>query len=341
MFVVMFVVIDALNSLDDFLSNDVALTVIGIYYFSMIPMVLSYAMPAAVLMAVLYALGALSKSNEISAMRAGGVSGFHILLPVLFLGLVLSVGLFAVNETVTPKSANLSLSIRDGAIKNRGGDSSNRSIENVASVTSGNRMLYARELIPSTKSLYDIVILEHSDSLQLKRKLTAKRGVYSDKIWTLYDIVEYSLDSQGDIIDKPLNFKSKIININETPNDFVKQHTQPEFMSSKQLKDYMKNTTLTGYRISNRLLMDYHKKFAQPLMCFIMLLVAAPLSLRYKREGTMISLGMGVMIIAIYYFLVAVSTALGKGGVLPPPAAAWLPNLTYFFVGIYLLRKNV
>jgi len=112
-------------------------------------------------------------------------------------------------------------------------------------------------------------------------------------------------------------------------------------MSYGQLKAYIQNTKVTGYKTSSRLLTQLHQKLSSPFICFIMLLVAAPLALKMRRGGAMISIGVGLFIIVTYYSVIAFISALGMGGIIPPVAAAWMPNGLFLLVGFYLVRKNI
>jgi lipopolysaccharide export system permease protein len=78
---------------------------------------------------------------------------------------------------------------------------------------------------------------------------------------------------------------------------------------------------------------------ALPFTCFIFGLFGIPLGLRPHRTSTSIGLGLSLVFIFIYYILMTLGIALGENGVLRPWVAAWLPNMTFASVGIYLLVK--
>lgn len=340
-FLSMFVVIDLLNQLDEFLVSGTALQVILMYYAAMVPVILSQILPASILLAALYALGILNRHNEITAMKSNGVSGFRILQPVFLAGLVISFGLFALNETVTPKAMVASSSIKYGLIKKKSRNIQERSVENVALLAEGHRMIYARELVINTRSLFDVIILEHRSDMSLKAKTTARSAVYLNGRWVLYDVLEYQVDEKGNVTDRPRNLDRKEFDLKEGPEAFLTQYAQPEHMSYSDLRRYIKGTKITGYRASNRLLVELYKKVSDPFVCVVMLLVSAPLALVSRRGGAMLSIGVGLLVIVVFYSFAAVSSALGKGGILPPFVAAWLPNTLFGLIGIYLIRRNI
>lgn len=340
-FLAMFVVVDVLNQLDEFLTSGAGLDAIGYYYAAMTPLILAQILPAAILLAALYALGILNRHNEITAMKSNGVSGFRILQPVFLAGLVISFGLFAMNETVTPQATVAASSIKYGLIKKKSHNINERSVQNVTLLADRHRMVFARELMIGTRSMYDVIILEHRSDMSLKSKTIARSGVYQDGRWVLYDVLEYQVDERGNVVDKPQTLDRKEIDLKESPETFLTQYAQPEQMSYWNLKRYIKGTRITGYRASNRLLVELYEKISGPFVCLVMLLVSAPLALTSRRGGAMISIGVGLLVIVIFYSFAAVSSALGKGGVLPPFVAAWLPNLIFSLVGAVLIRKNI
>ncbi|MBF0253735.1 MAG: LptF/LptG family permease [Candidatus Omnitrophica bacterium] len=341
LFVSMFVIVDCLNHLDNFLASETPLRVIGLYYASMIPVILNQTLPAAIIIASLYSLSQLGRHNEITALKANGLSGLKILFPVFYIGLLVSAGLILMNESVTPFSTVVTSSIKYGLIEKQKTALGQRSIQNVTLLARGNRMIYARELALATKSLYDVIVLEHFDDLHLKSKTTAQRAVYQNGVWVFYDVLEYEVNEEGDILKQPRHAERQVSDIHEKPEVFVNQFTQPEYMSFRQLKAYLEDSRITGFAVSSRLLMELHQKFARPFACLILLLVTAPMAIAARRGGAMISLGVGVAVIMAYYATAAFSAALGKGGALPPIAAAWLPNVIFLAVGTVQMRRNL
>lgn len=340
-FIFMFVFVDSLSNLDEFIRNKAPLSTVLAYYGFLVPVVIAQIMPAASLMAALYFLGHLNKNNEIVALKASGVSGFHILLPLLFAGLLLSVSVMTMNELVVPDAALNSSAIKKGIIESGNTDLKMKALNNVTLLASDNRMIYARELRLDTQTLHDVIILSHNPDLTLKSKTTGRTAVYENNDWTLHDAVHYELDSEGYVLDKPETFRDLKMDIHETPTDFIQQEGDTQFMNFNQLKRYLENTKLVGFKTSNRMLVDLYQKAANPFTTFVILLVGVPVALQTRRGGAMLSVGVGLLIVSGYYVLIAIASALGRGGAIPPLAAVLLPHAMYGISGIYLLRKYI
>lgn len=341
LFILTFVFVDSLSNLDEFIKKQAPAGIVIAYYFSLVPIIWNQIMPAACLMAVLYALGQLNKQNEITAMKASGISSARILAPVLMLGAVLSMCVFAVNETLTPEAAARSAAIKKGLLEFGHKDLSEKSLANVTLITATNKLAFAREMRLDALTLHDVILLEQYPSLAVKSKTTAQRAVFEGDRWIFYGAVHTEFDEAGEIIGRPEPSERLASDVRETPGDFIRQDTEARYMNYRQLAAYIASTRATGFKTSERLLVDLHQKLSSPLTSLIILLVGAPMALRIRRGGAWMSLGLGLAIVAGYYLAIAVSTALGKGGVLPPVAAAWLPHGMFLLVGIYLVRKYI
>lgn len=89
--------------------------VIGQFFVLSIPFTVAMTTPMSVLVATLYAFSRLASENEITALKANGVSMARLLVPVLFSASVISVGMIAFNDLVLP-AANHELRTLQGDI---------------------------------------------------------------------------------------------------------------------------------------------------------------------------------------------------------------------------------
>ena len=80
-------------------------SVIGQFFVLSIPFTLALTVPMSVLVAVLYAFSRLASENEVTAMKANGVSPWRLVAPAIACGVLMSVALLAFNDQVLP-SAN-------------------------------------------------------------------------------------------------------------------------------------------------------------------------------------------------------------------------------------------
>jgi lipopolysaccharide export system permease protein len=78
-------------------------------------------------------------------------------------------------------------------------------------------------------------------------------------------------------------------------------------------------------------------KIAFPLISVILVLIAIPVSLRLQRGGTPLAVSIGIAVCFLYLVLLGFSRSLGLSGTLPPFLAAWLANIVFLLIGVYLM----
>ena len=340
LFFILFIIIDAFNNLDEFLKKGVSLGVVLSYYLYSLPAILVQITPISALVAVLYILGNLNRQNEIIALKASGVSTAQILSPYLFVGLLISFAIFLFNETVVPKSQLTSTSIMEGLIKKGKKSLSERAIKNVTLYDAENRMIFAREYEILSQTLYDVVILQDDAKQSLTSKLTAKKARYENGRWTLEDTAKYPLNRRGDIDGEPVFSKTLELNLAVRPEDFVKEASQVEFMSAKELMAYRNHFKNQSRKLSQRISVDLHYKIAYPFVSFVVMLIGAPLAMKVKRGSAMLGVGMSLGVVMLYYGIHSICLALGKSGELPPLISAWFSNILFALVGVYLIKTT-
>ncbi len=87
---------------EDILSKNVPLKEVALLIIYVLPQVVALAFPFATLVSALMALGRLSSDNELIAMQTGGIPRGRIFIPMLFIGLILSVTSFIINDYFLP-----------------------------------------------------------------------------------------------------------------------------------------------------------------------------------------------------------------------------------------------
>ena len=341
LFFVLFVVIDIFNNMDEFLRHKVPLRLVLSYYAYSGPSILVQIIPVAVLVSVLYVLGSLSRHNEIIALKASGISGLHILAPYLFAGFLISFSTLLLNETLVPRSAVTSSAILEGLIREGRKNFDERALKNVTLYGKGNRIIFAREFEVSKQTLHDVVIFEDNPRLVYQTKITAKNARYSDGQWTCDEATSYRMSRKdNELIGEPMFSPTLNIALDEKPEDFIKSTSQIDFMTTKQLREYMEHLHGISKKMLQKLLVDFHYKLAFPFVSFVVILIGAPLAMRTERSGMLRGIGASVAIVAIYYGIGSFFLAMGKGGVFPPFLAAWLGNLLFLAIGIYLIKNT-
>ena len=338
-FLFLYVIIDLFGHLDDIIKQGVPFGTIKSYYLSSLPFIFVQTAPFAVLLATIFLLGNLNRNNEIIALRASGINSLRIIAPILLLGIAISLAVFLVNEKIVPEASVTSNTIKELQFE-KGQKQRNATLTNITVFGKEGKLFYARSYDVASKTLSDVVILEHDKDQFLKRKITAEKMEWLGDKWRFYNCDIYRFDKNGDVVGKPAVFRvPKILQFKETPEDLLKKQTQPEYMNYAQLKDYVRLLSLESKSTARKLLVDLHYKLALPFTNITIMLIGIPFALKRTRSGAMASMGISLAIAVVFYGANAILIALGKGGFLPPIVSAWAANTIFAGLGIFLIKK--
>lgn len=339
-FCMLYVVVDIFGHLDEILRNKVPFKILSQYYTSFIPLIFVQTAPIAALLAVVYMLSSMNKSNELTAAKACGISVVRLLLPVFAISAILSLSMFLVNEKTVPKSVVTAERIKSDYIE-KSPDKRKllKSIKNLTVYGEKNQMIYTKEFSPVDNKLTEIIILENDANQRLRRKILAAKAIWTGKKWIFYDCIIYRFDAFGEQVGNPLVFEKKIIKFPATPKDLLRYEVQTGYMSYKELKGYIRRLSGTDTKTIGGLKTELYFKTAMPFVCFIIMLLGIPFALTTRRGGAMAGIGISVMVGLLYYGSIYFSLAMGKGGILPPLIAAHLSNVVFFIIALYLLRR--
>ncbi|MEI8175526.1 MAG: LptF/LptG family permease [Candidatus Omnitrophota bacterium] len=340
-FLSLYIIMDLFSRLDEIIAVRAGVLPVVIFYLASLPGMLVQVLPMALLISTMYTLGNLARHNEIIAFRASGISVWETLKPFVIAGVFISLMTVVVNDRIVPAAAAICVKIREEKLeRKKDGASPGRMIKNVALYGAGNRIIYARIYDPKVKTLKDIVIHEHDRHQNIISKTTAKEAKWTKAGWAGFNISTYKLDEQGQIKGDPLFEHRNILPIEEKPEDFQNQKYNIEALNLSELKSYIKRFSGASGNVLQGLRVEAYTRLSYPFSNLIAVLIGAAFSLTAKRRGgRLMGVGMGLLIGLLFYGVFAVSIALGKGGILPAPVAAWSANLVFGACGMYLINR--
>jgi len=109
-------------------------------------------------------------------------------------------------------------------------------------------------------------------------------------------------------------------------------------LSSTMLEALRLRLTETS-RSVNAYAVEIHKKFALAVACFVFVLLGAPIALRFPRGGVGLTIGVSLLVFALYYVCLIAGESLGKRGLIAPVVAMWGANVLFALVAVWLLSK--
>ena len=303
-----------------------------LYY---LPQCIALSFPLAMLLATLIAFGRLASDSEFIAMQASGIGLFRVMIPVVIMGLGVSLITIISNDQLVPPcnraAKELMLRLTKKPISERSRNILVQDIENGKVI----RVIQAARFDPQKNALYDVTILQNIGSERLVT--VAKRARWDGRDWILFDGFTQSIKPEGLLYRLP--FQKLARNLGKTPQDITRETTKPEELSIREFAAYIRKLAKEGVDVRPKWV-ELHQKIALPFAALVFALIGAPLGIKPKRSGPAIGLGLSLVIIFIYYIVLSYTQMLGEQGVIKPALAAWLANLVTAGVGIGLIIKG-
>jgi len=331
-FILIYVVVDLFDRLDGFLKYHASALSVLRYILFKIPLILTQLMPVATLAAVLLSLGTMARYNELTAMRASGVSTLQIAFPVFAAAIVLGAASLAWNESVVPYCTERARYIDTVEIKNK----QQKALLSEDSIWfHGQNGIYNIEHFDAHAGvLVGLTIYEFDTGFLLKRLIEVPTARWRDDHWAIDGATERAFVDGGDVVTRPL--PGSEVSLPERPQDFQIIDKDSDELSYRQLRRHIRDLSRKGIDTTESRV-DLHLKLAVPLVPLVMTLVAVPLAARNpRRRPIAASIGIGLVVGFSYWVLLALTISLGHGGAIPPPIAAWSANGVFALLGGFL-----
>ncbi|MCG9128437.1 LptF/LptG family permease [Candidatus Poribacteria bacterium] len=311
------------------------------------PATIVLSIPMAALVAILLSLGRMSTDNEITAMRAHGISFNQLMIPLLCVTVLLSAVDLLLMELVLPRATLASVSLKRAIQRHNPAVILEEGIV-MKELESEGKLWMFESTDEKSQRLQNIKIWDEYYQGQPRYTLakTASLG-YEDgnaKL-ILYDGETYEPETDGSDGFRITQFHKQEIaldfNRNLQRSEYKTQH--PQTMRIGELKSHIQNigNSIKPEKKSeiaiNRLRyakVEYYKKFALPFACLAFGLIGIPLGFIVKHNGRMIGFGIGLGVILLYYLLLQVGQNTGMTGLFHPALAMWLPNIVIGAIGI-------
>lgn len=307
-----------------------------------LPSIVVTTFPMSMLLASLLTFGRLSDSGEITAIRSSGISIFRLAIPVFIAAFWISIFTIFLNEMVVP-AANTAY--RNVIVHEIEKDAQLHSQKNLVIPEENGelieRLIYARKFDEDSNTMYAITIQDFNSDEQLVRVENAEKAIWEKNKWVMYNGIIHDLTTEGNF-ERIMYFNQQVMPIKKNPAIIASEQKKPEEMSIKELKQHIRIMQLQYSNTSeySEYEMELHKKFSIPMASFIFALIGVPLGLQPHRSSSSIGMGISLIIIFIYYTIMAISSALGQSGTIPTLLAAWIPNIIGIVVGFFLIRKH-
>jgi lipopolysaccharide export system permease protein len=333
-FPIVSILINLTDTLNRLLDRGLTTGEIVTSYIYSIPENLFLVMPAAVLFATVFTVGAMGRHSELTAAKAGGQSFHRLMRPIFIASAFASLLAFIVGELAPGATA------RQMEIQKAKQTRPTRTRFNFVYRGDAGWVYTIRSLDLSSRQLKQLMFERQGTGLEYPGLvLTADSASYDDslRVWRLRTGASRVIAGPGR--QATFSFRSmRLRALNQSPDDLMAEPKAPDEMGYMELGRYIEALQRSG-NDANKLVVEQALKLALPVTCFIIALFGAPLAVTSPRAGAAVGIAFSLGTTVVFLLITQITKAVGAGGVINPTVAAWFPNVVFLFAALVLLAK--
>ncbi len=331
-----------LQIMDLMVNKGISIFVIAKLVIFLLPSFMLFTIPIALLIAILIAMGRLSADNEITALKASGISLMQLYHPVALASLLSFIFTIIIGYFLVPQSNFATKRLLFDIARQ------NASIgikEKVFNADFKGIILYAEKISLEGNYMEGVILSDNriinEPNTIIARKaflvsdpksLTVKLSLENGSIHTVGSDLKNYRKIDFKTYDIKLDLSYALAAMSEDSKSSVEM-TMSELLSQMSKPGLDKGTV-------RELAIEVHKKFSIPLSCIFFALLALPLGIKSHRSVKSRGFAIGIIIVSSYYLLRIGGEALVETGRLTPAVGVWIPNLIFALLGIYLFYMS-
>lgn len=333
-FVTLFLIVDFMVTTSRY---DVGMGVFAQFYACYAVEILYQLIPVACLMATIFTLGTLNKSNELVALFSMGWSLMRVSLPIILIVGAISGGSFFLSNELMTTVMDKKNQIYYTEMKKKPW-LYNTSKQEKIWYRSGQNIFNINLLNSKEQKAFDVTVYTFSQQWEMQQVLVAKEADIQDGQWTLkYGRVTIFYDQDAAPISE--NFEERVLVLGEDIIDIKASDQASATMGVRELNKYIQRNRDAGLNTTS-FEVDYHAKFSYIATALVMVLLGIPFSVSGSRSGgVLVNLQICLLLTLIYWAFYNSGLTLGRHGSLPPVIAAWGPNLLMASVAGFFIRR--
>ena len=340
LFTAIVVVVDISEKTEDFVRSKLSVSqLITDYYFGFIPRIDSMLFPLFVFISVIFFTSKMAGKSEIVAILSSGVSFKRFLFPYLMGGVFLSCLLWMGYQYVVPQA------------NRKWGEFEKKYVDINMAPTQENSTYKQNVYFRIDSNTYACIkgydTISKSGSIFSVQRFVDNRMVYNlrssnfrwdtaAKKWSLNNVLERTINAKDETV---IFSQNRLISYNFKPIDLRKDNYLKDQMTTPDLDNFIRLEKMRGSEMLSTLQVERYNRDAIPVSVLILTLIGAILASRRSRGGSGFHLALGIVISVLYILLGRFSVVFATKGNFTPLLAAWLPNIFFGFLCIYLYNK--
>ena len=347
-FLLLWIVFDFSFDLHNFQQAHLRAKEVAEYYVFKVPEFIPIALPVSILLAMLYCLTNHARHNELTAIRAAGVSLLRMCLPYFAAGFFISVLLFAFNELFAARAGDKADEImeRRTSASARAEHDLVRKLSFVNYSIGGKGRKWTATVYNTATREMTTPFVTWSPTNGVELGLAATSAVWTNQTWVFTGDVEETLGTarilktnylaMPDFAETPAEIQSDI-KVNNYRSKTAKTHRSD--LPLADIVNYLRTHPQPDRKMRGWLFTKLHGRFAEPFTCLVVVIVAIPFSARSGRRNIFVGVAASIFIFFAYFVLQQVGLTLGETGGMPSWLGAWFANLVFGVGGLALMTR--
>ncbi|WP_238785436.1 LptF/LptG family permease [Blattabacterium cuenoti] len=306
-----------------------------------------------ILLSTIITFGELSENGELTVIKSSGISLFRIMLPIFWITMILSIGLYLFSDFIIPKAeikikelgykiiyTYPSLKLKEGVINNIG----ENFFINIEKKFKNNYfykvIIFFYDDYSNINTIFskkcNIIFNKKNKFIQLKliNGFIYKENNEKNKKY----IPNYYIVNFNTLIK---NFKFPYFSFEEIKNmnDDYKYKKTTELI--KKIKFLKKKKNHININKINKIKLEIYKKLTFPITCIIMFFIGAPLGAIVKKGGIGYPTIIALTIYSLYYIILTITKNKVEKEEIIPWIGIWIPNFVLLLFSIFITNKSI
>lgn len=329
----------------EILEYGASMSTIVLFFLSKLPGQLMHVVPIASMLAVLFSIGSLARTNEVLSMLTNGIHGLRISVPIIFGGILIVIGTFVMNEYVVPVTERAN-KFYDNQLEDR--DVRRVTMSENVFARGRNEWFYLARVYsnPDKQMIKPTIVNLTPDHSLVRYRIEAESATFQENnpaerqsLWAFEQPRIWEFDNNGKLTTYTAVDTSRTIALEEDLTAILAQQMKPEEMNYHQLRERIRILEAREQPTVD-LKTDLLRKVTFPLGILIIMLIGFSYAVKSRAGTAMAIIGYGIVWAVVYYLINAMLQALGRAGSIPPAAATILPTIAFAIIAMYLMRRS-
>jgi len=340
-FSTLFLLFSILDDFEDMSKVQVPVRIMVTYFLAKIPQDMVNVIPVSVLMATSYMTVTLGKNNELTAMRASGLSLPMCAMPVWLVSILLCLVSLGIAEKWAPKCRDVCEEIQRVWVD---GKKPQHKLElPVVYASPATARDWFFRSFRRQDTMRNVVVRQYDSTGRTCWVLDCQEADWQNGVWTFRQgsiaTYDYGQDASHPVISRD-DFAERRENWLETPEDIYEDTQVSGTLNVSSMLRTLRATGDASPKKANYLKVMIWNRLTFPLASLVGACFGFALSLVSGRSGVMQGFASAIGLLVLFYIIGELTAVLGKNGTLGPFLGGGASNILFTLGGFWLVWKR-